>query len=33
VGWPLMSLLFGFLFVGMIRAFRWNRRRTEELLA
>jgi NADH-quinone oxidoreductase subunit H len=33
VGWPLMSLVFGFLFVGMIRAFLWNRRRTEELLA
>jgi NADH-quinone oxidoreductase subunit H len=33
VGWPLMSLLFGFLFVGMIRAIRWSRRRTEELLA
>jgi NADH-quinone oxidoreductase subunit H len=33
VGWPLTSFIFGFLIVGMIRAFRWNRRRTEELLA
>ena len=31
VGWPLTLLLVGFLFVVMIRALQWNRRRADEL--
>jgi hypothetical protein len=33
VGWPLTALLVGFLFVVMVRALRWNRRRAQELAA
>ena len=33
VGWPLTLLLVGFLFVVMVRALRWNRRRAQELAA
>ncbi len=33
VGWPLTVLLFGFLFVVMVRALRWNRSRARELAA
>jgi NADH-quinone oxidoreductase subunit H len=33
VGWPLTIALVAYLFVGMLRAIRWSRRRTQELAA
>jgi NADH-quinone oxidoreductase subunit H len=33
VGWPIVIGIFAFLFVGMLRAFQWSRRRIQEMAA